>query len=471
MTGVAELADLALAAAAAAAAKHAERVAGVQFKASPGDLVTSVDLAAEQAAVAAIRAARPGDAIVGEESGGAAAVAGITWYVDGLDGTANWVRGYPAHAVSVGATSDGRPAAGAVVDTAQGVTYRGAVGEGATRDGAPLAVAAPRPLDAAVIGTGFAPDRLHRARQADVLAAILPAVGDVRRSGSPALDLAAVAAGELDGYFEIGLGPWDYAAGRVLVEAAGGRVEVVDCAPWRGPLVVAGPVAIVDALVARLAAAGVPMGGASVDPVATVVAGYDRLASRYDAWAGQVTPDHRGHVLDWLDTQLAPGDPVLELGPGTGVPVAARLAGRYEYLGVDASAGMVRRAERNTPGAAFRVADMRTLDFPAGSFAAVVAFYSIIHVPRADQPALFAAMRRWLWPAGVFAGSLHAGDEPAGTDDDWLGAGPMYWSGFAADVNVRLLEDAGFGVVAADVHTQQEPDGEVRFLFVTARAR
>ncbi len=167
---------------------------------------------------------------------------------------------------------------------------------------------------------------------------------------------------------------------------------------------------------------------------------------------------------------MGAGAAVLELGPGTGVPVAAGLAARYDYLGVDVSAAMLDRARQADPGAEFRAADMRTRDFPPGSFGAVVAFYSIIHVPRNDQPALFASIRRWLRPGGVFVAALHAGDDPAGVEDDWLGAGPMYWSGFDADTNRRLLREAGFELVEAEVRTMQEPEGEVQFLHVIARA-
>ncbi len=471
MIDLGALADLAEEAVAAGAAVHATPPAEVQAKGAPGDLVTPVDVEAERRACEVIRAERRHDAIVAEERGKRAGTSGVTWFVDGLDGTANFVRGYPAHAVSVGVEVNGEPAVGVVHDTATGAVYRAAAGAAATRDGRRLGVASPRPLGESVIATGFGFDRPHRERQVRVLAALLPDLADVRRSGSPALDLCRVAAGEVDGCYEIGLGPWDYAAGRVIVEAAGGRVEVLACDPWPGPLVVAGPASTVEALLDLLAAAGVPMRSGPHDPVATVAAGYDRLAGRYDGWAGAIEGNERGRLLDWLEGEVETGEPVLELGSGTGVPVAARLAARYDYLGVDVSGGMIDRARAAVPKAEFRVADMRTLDFPPGSFAAVVALYSIIHVPRLDQPALLAAIRRWLRPGGVFVATLHAGDDPAGVEDDWLGAGPMFWSGFDADANRRLLREAGLELVEAEVRTIQEPEGEARFLFVAARAR
>ncbi len=301
MTDLAGLAALAERAAAAAAAVHAREPGQVRAKAAPGDLVTAVDVAAERQARDVIRAERPDDAIVAEEGGRQPGSTGVTWFVDGLDGTANFVRGYPAHAVLVGVEIDGEPAVGVVHDTAAGSVYRAVDGGPATRDGQPLAVAPPRPLGEAVVATGFGFDRPHRQRQARVLAALLPDVGDVRRSGSPALDLCRVAAGQVDGYYEIGLGPWDHAAGRVIVAAAGGLVEVLACDPWPGPLVVAGPAPTVEALLGRLAGAGVPLLPSAPDPVATVAAGYDRLAARYDEWAGRIVDEHRDRLLDRLE--------------------------------------------------------------------------------------------------------------------------------------------------------------------------
>jgi SAM-dependent methyltransferase len=201
-----------------------------------------------------------------------------------------------------------------------------------------------------------------------------------------------------------------------------------------------------------------------------VVAGYDRLARGWDKWAEAVEPPLRDRYLDWLDQRLGPSSKVLELGSGTGRPVAARLASRHSYLGVDLSSEMVAVARSNVPAARFKVADMCQVDFPAAEFDAVIAFHSIIHVPRADHPAMFSRIRRWLRPGGYFVGSLSVGDLPAGVEDDWLDAGPMYWSGWDADTNRRMLGDAGFDMIEASVLSQMEGDDEVRFLWVTAQS-
>lgn len=213
------------------------------------------------------------------------------------------------------------------------------------------------------------------------------------------------------------------------------------------------------------------MGSMSADdPAAEVVAGYDRLASRWDQWADAVEPPLRERYVEWLEARLEPGSKVLELGGGTGRPVALRLARHHQYLGVDASSEMVRLATRNVPDARFLVADMRHVELPASEFAAVVAFHAIIHVPRADHAALFSKIHRWLQPDGYFLACLSSGDLPWGWEDDWLGGGPMFWSGYDADTNQRLLTEAGFRIIEASVVSQTEGEEEVRFQWIRARA-
>ena len=209
---------------------------------------------------------------------------------------------------------------------------------------------------------------------------------------------------------------------------------------------------------------------ADEDPLDSVVAGYDLLAARWDEWADAVQPPVRDRYVDWLETQLRQGSQVLELGCGTGYPVADRLAGRNAYLGVDASPVMVATAARNVPAGRFMVADMRRLEFAAETFDAVVAFCSIIHVPRADQPALFRAIRRWLRPGGYIVACLTSSDLPAGRDDNWLDAGPMFWSGYDADTNRRMLNEAGLQLLDADVVVHRESDGDVAFQWIKAQA-
>lgn len=131
---------------------------------------------------------------------------------------------------------------------------------------------------------------------------------------------------------------------------------------------------------------------------------------------------------------------------------------------------MVSIAGRKIPAGRFQAADMRSLDFAAGSWDAVLAFYSIIHVPRADQPALFSNIRRWLSSGGHFVACLSSGDLRVGQEADWLDAGPMFWSGFDADTNLQLVSDAGFDIIDAAIIPQMEEGEEVRFLWIEAEA-
>lgn len=208
---------------------------------------------------------------------------------------------------------------------------------------------------------------------------------------------------------------------------------------------------------------------ADVDPLDLVVAGYDRLAPHWDTWAGLVQPDFR-ECFGWLEDQLDPNSTVMELGSGTGHPVAERLASRHMYVGVDASPAMVRIAQEQVPEARFLLEDMRRLSFTPQEFDAIVAFYSIIHLPRADHPAIFRDVRQWLRPGGYFVASLTSEDLAVGEEDDWLGAGPMFWSGYDADTNRLLLRQAGFQLIETNVLPQMERDQQVRFLWVVAQA-
>lgn len=205
------------------------------------------------------------------------------------------------------------------------------------------------------------------------------------------------------------------------------------------------------------------------DPMDMVIRGYDRLARRWDQWADEVDPPLRDRYVDWLEDRLDLGSSVLELGSGTGRPVAERLASRYRYLGLDVSTEMVTVARRNVRAGRFLVGDMRCVDLPVGQFDGVIAFYSIIHVPRSDHPALLRSIHGWLRPGGYLVACLSSEDLAAGVDEDWLGVGPMYWSGYDADTNLRMLVAAGFEEIHAEVVHQMEGEDEVRFLWCTAR--
>jgi SAM-dependent methyltransferase len=197
---------------------------------------------------------------------------------------------------------------------------------------------------------------------------------------------------------------------------------------------------------------------------------YDALAPRWDEWAAAVTPPFREDALRRLPAFVVDGEPVVELGCGTGVPVGQALAARYRYTGVDASSGMLARARDAVPTGTFVHGDMETCTFAAASLGAVVAFFSIIHVPRERHADLFVSIASWLRPGGVFLGTLHTNDDPDDFAPDWLGAGPMRWSGYDAATNRALLERAGFAVLDATVMKQVEPDGcVIHPLLVLAR--
>lgn len=201
----------------------------IQTKSSPTDPVTVVDTETERLLRERLAERRPGDHVLGEEEGGSAVAAPgePVWVIDPIDGTVNFVYGIEAYAVSVGVQIDGVSVAGAVANVATGELYSAAAGHGASvsRDGLSTALRcnAIADLSLALVGTGFSYAAERRSRQAAVLAALLPAVRDVRRIGSCALDLCMVAAGRLDAYFEDDVHVWDWAAG-VLIAAEAGAV-------------------------------------------------------------------------------------------------------------------------------------------------------------------------------------------------------------------------------------------------------
>jgi myo-inositol-1(or 4)-monophosphatase len=217
----------------------------VERKTTATDLVTEVDRASERLIVERLRAARPGDAIVGEEGAAVTGSSGVRWVVDPIDGTTNFVYRHPGFSVSIGAElvrdPDGAavPLAGAVVDPVTGDVFSASAGGGATRNGAPVRCSAQRDLDHALVGTGFAYRAERRARQAEVLTTVLPRVRDIRRVGSAALDLCGVACGRLDAYYERGLAPWDFVAGVLIAVEAGAVVSVADAGDVPGAFVVA----------------------------------------------------------------------------------------------------------------------------------------------------------------------------------------------------------------------------------------
>ena len=227
MTDTAALLELAVRLARDASALLIEgrtrRLLDVHTKSSGTDMVTEMDRASEALIVAGLRAERPQDAIVGEEGTADAGTSGVRWLVDPLDGTTNYLYGYPAFAVSIAAEVDDGVVAGAVVDASTGDAFTARKGEGAWCNDVPLRVNDQTDMANALVGTGFSYLAARRERQAGVLETVLPAVRDIRRAGSAALDLCWVACGRLDAFYEKGLGPWDLAAGALIAAEAGAR--------------------------------------------------------------------------------------------------------------------------------------------------------------------------------------------------------------------------------------------------------
>ncbi len=232
------LADLALEVAREAAVLVRERasraVAVAATKTSATDPVTEADRACEALVRARLLAARPDDAVLGEEGDDVPGTSGVRWIVDPIDGTVNFLYGLPLYAVSIAAevTRPGQGpevVAGVVLDVASGTTYVARPGPDATtvalRDDEPLRVRSGVPLAERLIGTGFSYDPALRALQGAAVARLLPQVRDVRRMGSAALDLCFVAQGSFDGYVEEGTHLWDRAAGGLIARAAGARVR------------------------------------------------------------------------------------------------------------------------------------------------------------------------------------------------------------------------------------------------------
>ena len=233
----------------------------VETKSSGTDMVTEMDRRSEELLVAGIRAARPDDAIVGEEGTSVPGTSALRWVIDPLDGTTNYLYRLPGFGVSVAVErveDDGTATtlAGAVADVVHRALYSAAVGGGATCNGAPVTVSTESRLDRALVATGFSysPDR--RARQADVLRRVLPEVRDVRRFGAAAVDLCLVAAGRIDGFWERGLQPWDLAAGCLIAAEAGATVGDLDGGPPSGEMTFAAAPGVATALRDLLGAAG-----------------------------------------------------------------------------------------------------------------------------------------------------------------------------------------------------------------------
>jgi myo-inositol-1(or 4)-monophosphatase len=217
------------------------------------DLVTRADQASEELILQAVRSRFPGHGILAEESGTAGGREGSrwVWVVDPLDGTTNFAHGLPIWSVSIGILRDGQPRVGVVFDPTRDECFTAVRGRGAHLDGRPIRVSAARALEHALLVTGFPYDvRRSAENNLDHFARFATRSRAVRRLGSAALDLAYVACGRFDGFWELKLHPWDVAAGWLLVEEAGGVVTRFAGEPFdmRADEIVAGPEPLVASM-------------------------------------------------------------------------------------------------------------------------------------------------------------------------------------------------------------------------------
>jgi myo-inositol-1(or 4)-monophosphatase len=232
---MAELLEVAIAAARAGGRALQALLPGersIAFKGSRVDLVTDADRRAEEAVVAAIRSHFPEDALLSEERGDEPGRSAYRWIIDPLDGTTNYAHRFPIYGVSVAVEAAGQVLAGAVYDPTRDEMFAARRGQGATLNGHRLRVSQEADLGAALLATGFGYDiRTNPRDNLKQFADLYRRARAVRRTGSAALDLCSVAAGRLDGYWELTIAVWDVAAGALLVEEAGGRLSRLDGSP------------------------------------------------------------------------------------------------------------------------------------------------------------------------------------------------------------------------------------------------
>jgi myo-inositol-1(or 4)-monophosphatase len=228
----------------------------VETKTSATDMVTDMDRAAERHIVATIHTRRTDDAIVGEEGTAEPGSTRVEWIIDPIDGTTNYLYGYPGFAVSIAAAVDGEVVAGVVVDPLNRDVFTATRDGGAHRNDRPIRVSDQSELAHALVATGFSYDAERRRLQAGVLVHVLPAVRDIRRMGAAAVDLCSVACGRVDAFYEKGLAPWDFAAGALVAREAGARVGDLDGGPASTQFTLAAAPEVFGPLEALLSAAG-----------------------------------------------------------------------------------------------------------------------------------------------------------------------------------------------------------------------
>ncbi len=203
-------------------------------------------------------------------------------------------------------------------------------------------------------------------------------------------------------------------------------------------------------------------------PVELVEAGYDVVADEYLRYMA-AAPDPRLRFVDELETRLADGSDVADLGCGAGIPCTRLLAARHTVLGIDVSSAQLVRAAANVPTARLCKADFAELELPPKSLHAVTAFYSLTHVPRDRHGEVFRRIAAWLRPGGYLLVTLSASGESDGVQDDFIGV-PMYFSGHAPDVSRGLLQNAGFEIILDEVVPVGDAE-DSSFQWVLARRR
>ena len=244
------------------ATRRAGHVEVANTKSSDVDVVTAVDQESEQLLFSRLQELRPGDGFVGEEGKAQSSSTGVTWVVDPIDGTVNFLYNIPHYAVSIAAVT-GEPSpgswqveAGVVYNPATTELFHAARGQGAYLGQRRLQIGTPPPMNLALLATGFAYSQAMRLEQVRVLSQIIGEIRDIRRMGTASLDFAAVAAGRVDIYFERTLSPWDHAAGELLVTEAGGVIQGIRDLPHGREGIFAGHPTLVTQLKARISEVG-----------------------------------------------------------------------------------------------------------------------------------------------------------------------------------------------------------------------
>ena len=208
------------------------------------------------------------------------------------------------------------------------------------------------------------------------------------------------------------------------------------------------------------------------DPRQIVAQGYDAAAEEYPRWiAAHVVDTARARYQESFSALLAQGSSVLELGCGGGGPTTEYFAQRFVLTGIDVSERQVALARERVPMATFVQADMTRFASASSSFDGVAAFYSLIHLPYGELPAMLARISTWLREGGVLVASFGARGHSGGehVEADWLGGAPMYWSGYPLEDYIRFLEEAGLSVIEANVETNIEDGQAAPFFWVLAK--